>query len=53
MTSMRAPQADEISKPMQPREIAIPCIDTDDVLVRVVASSICRIKRRAWTGDYT
>ena len=53
MSTMRAVQADAIRRPMELREIAIPDIGDDDVLVRVVASGICRTDWHVWNGDWT
>ena len=53
MANMRALQVEEIRKPMELREIAIPDIGDDDVLVRVVASGICRTDWHVWNGDWT
>ena len=51
--NMRAMQVDKIRKPMELREIPIPSIGEDDVLVRVVASGICRTDWHVWNGDWT
>ena len=50
---MCAVQVNEIRKPMEMREIPIPDIGEDDVLVRVVASGICRTDWHVWNGDWT
>jgi D-arabinose 1-dehydrogenase-like Zn-dependent alcohol dehydrogenase len=52
MTNMRAVQIDEIRKPMTLRDIAVPEIGDDDVLVRVTASGICRTDWHLWNGDW-
>ncbi len=53
MAKMHAMQVDELRKPMKLREIAIPDIGDDDVLVRVTASGICRTDWHVWNGDWT
>ena len=53
MATMRAVQVDQIRRPMALREIPIPDIGDDDVLVRVVASGICRTDWHVWNGDWT
>ena len=53
MANMRAMQVDAIRRPMELREIPIPDIGDDDVLVRVVASGICRPDRHVWNGAWT
>ena len=53
MATMRAVVAEAIQKPMEVREMAVPDISEHDVLVRVVASGICRTDWHVWNGDWT
>ena len=53
MATMQALQVDAIRKPMELRDMAVPDIGDDDVLVRVVASGICRTDWHVWNGDWT
>lgn len=53
MVTMRAVQAEGFRKPMEVREIAVPEIGENDVLVRVVASGVCRTDWHVWNEDWT
>jgi propanol-preferring alcohol dehydrogenase len=53
MKTMRAVQVQHLRKPMEVRDIAIPDIGDDDVLVRVTACGICRTDWHVWNGDWT
>lgn len=53
MGTMRAVQVEQLRKPMELREIPIPDIGDEDVLVRVTASGICRTDWHVWNGDWT
>jgi propanol-preferring alcohol dehydrogenase len=53
MATMRAVQVEQLRKPMEVREIPIPEIGDEDVLVRITASGICRTDWHVWNGDWT
>ena len=53
MAKMWAVQLTERRKPMEFREIPIPVIGDEDVLVRITASGVCPDDRQIWNGDWT
>jgi propanol-preferring alcohol dehydrogenase len=50
---MLAVQVDDFRAPMTLREVPVPGIGPDDVLVRVTASGICRADWHVWNQDWT
>ena len=53
MAKMQAVQLEELRKPMEYKQVDIPVIGDEDVLVRVTASGICRTDWHVWNGDWT
>ena len=53
MATMRAVQVEQLRKPMELKDVPIPDVGDDDVLVRVTASGICRTDWHVWNGDWT
>lgn len=48
---MRAAKAEGIRSPIEIAKVPVPLIEEDDVLLRVVASGICRSDWHIWNGD--